>query len=106
LKQWSDLPRENPPNDWRAEAWNQDYAWFRKEEGRMFLPMTLSTGTKHIIPEDLIHRIARCHLVDNVRGQTSVFPDKCIEKARLTAEVLEGNLRKSLPEFELRVLGA
>jgi len=84
-----DLPRENLPNDWRAEAWNQDYAWFRKEEALMFLPTTLSTGTKRIVPEDLIHRIARCHLVDNVRGQTSVFPDKCIEKARLTAEVLE-----------------
>jgi hypothetical protein len=82
-----DLPREDVAAGWRGKAWNQDYAWFKKEEARQFLPQGFRMGQKSEVPVPLIRRIARAHLVDNVRGQTSPFDEKHLEKARLTAEV-------------------
>src|SRR5688572_1543568 len=54
-----DLPREKQPDDWRAGAWNQDFAWFRKEEARALLPEKLRKGEKASVPESLIRRLAR-----------------------------------------------
>ena len=82
-----DLPRETPGEGWRGKAWNQDYAWFTKKEAGQFLPPRPRLGQKQDVPAPLIRRIARCHLVDNVRGQTVPFAQKDIEKARLSVEV-------------------
>jgi hypothetical protein len=71
-----DLPRENLPKDWRGTAWNQDYAWFRKDEVRSMLPARLSTGERQVVPAALVRRLARLNFVDNVRGQTPAFNDK------------------------------
>jgi hypothetical protein len=83
-----DLPREEPAAGWRANAWNQDFAWFKREEARQFLPERIDAGRKWEVPAVLIRRIARCSLVDNVRGQTWPFDEKDVERARLTAEVV------------------
>jgi hypothetical protein len=82
-----DLPREDVAAGWRGKAWNQDYAWFKKEEAKQFLPQHVRVGQKQEVPAPLVRRVARAHLVDNVRGQTGPFDEKHIEKARLTAEV-------------------
>jgi hypothetical protein len=82
-----DLPRDTPGEGWRGKAWNQDYAWFTKKEVRQFLPGHPRVGQKHDVPAELIRRIARCHLVDNVRGQTSPYDERHVEKALLGAEV-------------------
>jgi hypothetical protein len=82
-----DLPRETPGEGWRGKAWNQDYAWFTKEEARQLLPRPLRVGQKQEVPAPLIRRIARCHLVDNVRGQTSPWAQRDLDKALLHAEV-------------------
>jgi hypothetical protein len=86
-----DLPRETVGQGWRGKAWNQDYAWFTKEEARRFVPERPEVEQKHDVPARLVHRIARCHLVDNVRGQTTQFEERHIEKARLNAEVTAVN---------------
>jgi len=83
-----DLPREKQPSDWRADAWNQDYAWFRAEEARSLLPEKLSPGEKARAPEALIRRLARLNLVDNVRGQTIDYPNDGVTTAVLDSEVL------------------
>jgi hypothetical protein len=82
-----DLPRETPGEGWRGKAWNQDYAWFTKKEARQLLPPRPRVGQRQEVPAALIRRIARCHLVDNVRGQTVPFEEKHIEKARLSVAV-------------------
>jgi hypothetical protein len=83
-----DLPRDTPVlNGWRGQAWNQDYAWFTRQEARQFLPEQLQVGRKHDLPAPLLHRLACAHLVDNVRGQTEPFDEGDIQAARLTAEV-------------------
>jgi hypothetical protein len=83
-----DLPRDEPPPGWRANAWNQDFAWFTKDEARQFLPEQPEPGQKRDLPDPLIRRIARCSLVDNVRGQTRQFDEPDVKNARLTAEVV------------------
>jgi len=85
-----DLPRDGGalPKDWRAEAFNLDFAWFRKEEARALLPETLEAGARREVPAPLLRRLVRLHLVDNVRGQTVPYEEKHIQEAALTVEVL------------------
>jgi hypothetical protein len=82
-----DLPRAASASDWRGRAWNQDYAWFTREEMRRFLPMDLRPGARALVAEPLARRLARAHLVDMVRGETSPFADAHIRQAWLTTTV-------------------
>jgi hypothetical protein len=87
-----DMPREaekaKPAKaDWRALAWNQDYAWFTKAEAKQFVPPGPKVGARRELPAPLTRRIACAHLVDNVRGQTAPFEEGQLKKARLAAEV-------------------
>ena len=62
---------------------NQDYAWFRESEARAFLPEQPIKGAKRKVKRDLVERLARFHFVDLVRGHTSPFPQKAVERADL-----------------------
>jgi hypothetical protein len=71
-----DLPRgeATEADDWTAHAWNRDMAWFTRDEARTFLPPEpTGAGQRHEVPEPIVRRLARLHLVDNVRGQTPAF---------------------------------
>jgi hypothetical protein len=87
-----DLPREEGTAaaraDWRQNAWNQDYAWFRRSEAVQFVPAEPAVGVSTRVPEPLVRRIAKLNFVDIVRGQTPHYQDKDIEIARLDAEVV------------------
>lgn len=90
-----DLPRTPKPSTSRSKnAYNQDYAWFRKAEARAFLPGQPVKGARLKVPRDLVERLARFHYVDLVRGHTAAFPAKAVERADLTVEVIDvrGNL--------------
>ena len=97
--------------DRTRERWpdsNLDYAWFLKDEARAFLPAEPKTGAKHNVPPQLVQRLARFHLLDNVHALNyTFFPKEAIERARLTSTVasvvgdlvtltLEGETRASL----------
>lgn len=69
------------------KAWNQDFAWFTRNEAKQFVPPEPKVGVKHDLPLPLLHRIACAHLIDNVRGQTAPFEVRQIKKARLSIEV-------------------
>jgi hypothetical protein len=85
-----DLPRSPEPSTSSSrDAYNQDYAWFRKGEARAFLPMTPIKGAKRQVPRDLVERLARFHFVDLVRGHTAPFPQQAVEHAGITAEVYD-----------------
>jgi hypothetical protein len=86
-----DLPRPNQVSGWRATAFNQDFAWFRKDEARSFVPQDPAVGQATEVPDRLVRRIATAHLVDNVRGQTTPFDNQHVQKARLTSTVVERN---------------
>jgi hypothetical protein len=94
--------------DQTRERWpdsNLDYAWFRKDEARTLLPTELKKGAKHNVPRELVQRLARFHLLDNVHALNyTFFPKEAIEKARLTSTVvqIEGDLVSLSFEGETR----
>jgi hypothetical protein len=89
-----DVPRDPPlPERW-ANAWNQDFAWFRKEEARQFLPAQVQLDQACQAPQALTLRLARLHLLDNVRGQTTPFPASAVQQAELSSRItaIDGDL--------------
>ena len=85
-----DLPRRpRPSTSPSRNAYNLDYAWYRKAEARAFLPEKPTKGARGIVRRDLVERLARFHFVDLVRGHTASFPQKAVERAELTAEVID-----------------
>ena len=86
-----DLPRRGDRGrDWRAAAWNIDFAWFTRAEVESWIGAAADAadGAERDAapvetPEALIRRIARCHLVDQVRGQTPAFRDEWVREASL-----------------------
>jgi hypothetical protein len=84
-----DLPRSKPSTSPSRNAYNQDYAWFRKAEAPAFLPEKLIKGARWKVRRDLVERLARFHFVDLVRGHTAPFPQRAVEHAELTATVVD-----------------
>ena len=78
---------------------------FSAREARAFLPAEPQKGDRHEVPQILVIRLARFHLVDNVHALNyTVFPEEAVEKARLTATVdeVEGDLISLSFEGETR----
>jgi len=81
LSQTSKLPNRN--------AYNLDYAWFRKGEALAFVPSHPIRGAKQEVPRDLVERLARFHIIDLVRGNTASYPKEAVEHAELLSEVID-----------------
>jgi hypothetical protein len=73
---------------WRRRAWNQDYAWFSASEMMTFVPRRRAVGQSTRLPARLSRRIARLHLIDNVRGQTDPFDAGHVEQANMTSRIV------------------
>ncbi|MEE8467489.1 MAG: hypothetical protein V3T22_03495 [Planctomycetota bacterium] len=73
--------------------WNRDFAWFSGSEVRAWIPEDAEVGDVIRLPL-VARRLARFHLVDNVRGQTLPFADEEVQEAILNALVTarEGSL--------------
>lgn len=82
-----DLPRQVEVPGWRAQSWNQDFAWFKWEEMQAFVPQRKEPGEARYVPDAIVRRIARLHLADNVRGQTSPYADENVSTAFLRSEI-------------------
>lgn len=84
-----DLPREDLPDDWRADARNLDRAWFQREELAGLLPPEPGRRrSEGPVEASLVQRLARLHLVDNVRGQAPLFRPECVVEAELSVRVV------------------
>ena len=85
------------PNSFRGM--NLDHAWFSKEEIDGWWQTfrgAADEATRGVIssaripvPAPLVDRWVRLHLVDNVRGQEGPFAPEDVERAEVTARVLE-----------------
>lgn len=82
-----DVEREKPAPDWRARAWNRDFAWFNRDEARSLVPAEIAVGAEQPWPDALARRIVRCHLVDDVRGQVPAFAREAVERAEIVSKV-------------------
>src|SRR5436190_6082429 len=80
-----DLPRPDggEKRGYWVGAWNSDYAWFTKEEASSMIPPLREPGAKQAVPEKLVRRIARYHLVDNVRGETPMYLNEHVKRAEM-----------------------
>ncbi len=90
-----DIERPNAPDDWRARAWNQDFAWFTRAEAQTLVPLEPTVpGSALAWPPSLVERLVRFHLVDSVRGQVTSFAAQDVEHAELksTVTAVEGSL--------------
>ena len=84
------IGRELPPEGLDgppSPRWNRDYAWFSAAEIRGLVPHEARAGATFELPL-VAERLARFHLVDNVRGQSLPFAPEELAEARLTATVL------------------
>jgi hypothetical protein len=100
-----DLPRKSGPIDPKLAAMsNRDFAWFTQEEVRSMIPEARTPGERHRLPDKLVRRLARLHLLDSVRGINDArpFEDKHVEKAEMFMKVVkvEGDV------LSLRIEGA
>ena len=68
-------------------SWNMDYAWFSGAELAEELA-PLVNGAEEAELSHMAMRLARFHLIDNVRGQSLPFAPTEVERARLTARVV------------------
>jgi hypothetical protein len=84
-----DLPADCDPSKPCATKWNQDRVWFSKGEARQWLPRQPKPGDKHPLPQELVSRLARLHLVDTVNGQTSPFSPGEVAGSQMATEVVE-----------------
>jgi hypothetical protein len=93
-----DLDRKDLPGDWRSEARNLDFAWFEQDEARDMLPEQAVRGAQHDWPAKLVHRLARFHLLDNVRGQTSPYKKRHLLEAKIRTEIV--SVRKGIVQMK------
>jgi hypothetical protein len=77
-----DLPEHCDPTAPCEVAWNQDYVWYSKPEARRWLSDDPRLGDVHSVPDELVARLARFHLVDNVKD---FRPDEWNRRRRLVA---------------------
>jgi hypothetical protein len=84
-----DLPLQCDPKLPCEVKWNQDAVWFSKAESRQWLPQNPQPGDQHVLPEELIVRLARLHLVDTVNGQTSPLSRRAVNGSTISTEVVE-----------------
>ena len=96
-----DLPDSCDPNDPCEAKWNQDFAWFSREEARQWLPIEIRKGATHTLPEQLTSRLARTNLVDTVKGQTIPFESNEVIGSKIQTEVT--NVRGD--QVEIKITG-
>ena len=99
-----DLPRQKVTAGWRGQAWNQDHAWFRRDEALAMVPAP-EVGAERPFPDEALLRLARVHLVDNVRGQTMAHGPQHVVARRLVGRTvaLAGDVQSILFEGAVRI---
>ena len=87
-----DLPRVKEPQH-KTDRHNFDHCWFTKNEVAAFVPSKTEVGFKYQIPDALVKRFVRFHLVDQVKGESSSWNSENVKKAFLsgTVEKVEGS---------------
>jgi hypothetical protein len=99
-----DVARTKVTPGWRGTAWNQDHAWFRRDEVLAFVPEA-RVGARAAMPAPLLQRFVRAHFVDNVRGQTFAHKPENVVAAALmaTCDAVDGDRQRLVFEGRVRI---
>jgi hypothetical protein len=84
-----DLAHPPAPSAEPVNRWNLDHVWFSPAEMRQWLPTDLTVGSLQPLPEKLLERLVRFHLVDNVRGQTLPFARPDLAGSEILVQVAD-----------------
>ena len=82
---YRDLPRKHTHE--HADKWNEDFAWYTKEQARQFVPASPKVGQRHPVPIEIVGHLARFHLLDRVRGEVDYFRKEDMKSATLITKV-------------------
>ena len=85
----------------RTPFWNRDHVWFTRDEASMWLPEERIVGARHTVPQEIGRRLARLHLVDDVRGQTIPYAPQEVRAAQFNTEILS----KDASRLHIRISG-
>ena len=85
-----DLPREDGEIDSR---WNVDRVWFTRDEASSLVPENMVIGNSYPMPEHLVRRIAKLHLVDIARGESPRWRSEDLKQVEmvLTPQEMSAN---------------
>jgi hypothetical protein len=83
-----DLPESCDPDQPCEVKWNQDFVWFSKSEARSWLPGQITLGATGQVPQKLVARLARVHIVDTVKGQTIPFENNELYDSKISTEIV------------------
>ncbi|MDF1800469.1 MAG: hypothetical protein P1V81_14930 [Planctomycetota bacterium] len=72
--------------DFTKWAWNQN--WLTLEDPAALVPGASTAERELPVPAEVVERISRHALIDNVRGQNPAWPGSALEQAELTMAVL------------------
>lgn len=67
---------------------NRDHLWYHRDEVSGWLPEAPESGQKFQVADPLAWRLARFHLIDNIRGQEGPFAPEDIDSVTLEGIVL------------------
>jgi hypothetical protein len=81
---------------------SHDHLWIRADEWQALVPADAKKGQEVAVPDKLIYRIARFHLIDNTRGEPPMWARRDVRKAEMKLVVEE--VTKN--EVRLKVTGA
>jgi hypothetical protein len=89
LNVFTRIPRAaNAAEEWTPNhATGRDHVWLTQEEWRTLLPARWQKGMRFPVPRAITERLARFHLVDNVRGEPPFWTPEELRQAELTLVV-------------------
>jgi hypothetical protein len=66
---------------------SHDHLWIRADEWQALLPKNAKKGLEIAVPEKLVYRLARYHLIDNTRGEPPMWTRSDVHKATMNLVV-------------------
>jgi len=94
IDRWDEALQGDPSDFQRAQmAYNRDatgfdHLWITRAELEALCPKDPAVGKRWAAPASLAHRLARFHLVDDVRGEPPHYRPRQVKRAELLAEVV------------------
>jgi hypothetical protein len=78
----------------------RDHFWLLEEEWRSLIPKDARKGQTFDLPQRLLQRIVRFHLIDNTRGEPPMWERRQVRAATLKLVVDEANAQEMLLRLE------
>jgi len=100
-----DLPRPDQPHH-KTDSHNFDHVWMTAEEVKTFTPAKPEPGLKYEIPEKIVRRLVKFHLIDQVKGESPKWEESQILNASINAIVTQvADVESGTPRIRIRLKG-